>query len=560
MAYNLLEEPWLFVRRRESGPARIAPWGIVANILDDTVVNLDFPRADLNGGVVQFLIGLMQTAFAPADEKAWRRLWNAPPAPDELRTRLAAQADAFFLDGDGPRFMQDLTLTPAEAGASSRVAALFVETPGDKALRDNTDFFIKRGRVERLCPACAAAALFTLQTNAPSGGVGHRTGLRGGGPLTTLALPAGVADDTPQESPRRAVQTLWHTVWANVFPETVVGTWRDGGPFPREFGVFPWLAPTRTSEKGQAIHPGQVDPLHAYWGMPRRIRLEFEPDHDPAPCDLCGQAGAPAVTGFRAKNYGTNYGPSWRHPLTPYSQTKGGLLSLKGTPEGVGYRLWRGAVVAEGDGGREPARIVAYAMNKRMEQLDPDNGVEFRLWAFGPDMDNMKARSWDEGTMPVLAAPANVDADRYFQEVLRLVQAAEAAARALRQAVRYGLYEKADPKVDANALQTVGQQFWALSGAAFHAGVVAVGQALAEVGQTEDARRAWLCELRRTALTIYRRTRDAVADWKKAPQEIVNKEKWLSIKLTAADKEMAQALGLPMPEKKPARRGRGKAA
>ena len=68
---------------------------------------------------------------------------------------------------------------------------------------------VKRGGAPVLSRAAAAMALFTLQTYAPSGGAGHRTGFRGGGPLTTLALPG----PPPGEPP-----TLWHLLWANVGP------------------------------------------------------------------------------------------------------------------------------------------------------------------------------------------------------------------------------------------------------------------------------------------------------------------------------------------------------
>ena len=83
--------------------------------------------------------------------------------------------------------MQDFSLKPEEAGLNS-IAALLIESPGENALRNNSDHFRQARQVECLCPDCAAPALFTLQTNAPAGGVGYRTGLRGGGPLTTLCF------------------------------------------------------------------------------------------------------------------------------------------------------------------------------------------------------------------------------------------------------------------------------------------------------------------------------------------------------------------------------------
>ncbi len=546
MAFDLLEECWIPVRRRKSGVARIAPWQLVEDYVTDPVMSLDFPRADLNGGVVQWLIGLLQTAYAPSEELDWRDLWHEPPKAEELRRALGEESGAFLLDGDGPRFMQDRTLTAKEAGETSPVAALLVETPGENAEKNNTDLFIKRGQAVRMCPSCAAAALYTLQTNAPAGGVGHRTGLRGGGPLTTLVL--GPKDDT-----------LWRTLWANVLPADAVQSWVGNHDAPRAFGVYPWLAPTRTSEKGQRIEPIEVHPLHAYWGMPRRIRLVFE-NGEAAACQLCGLETEASVSRFHAKNYGNNYSGTWRHPLSPYTEGKDALIALKGTPDGVGFRLWHGAVASEPDvkNGRVPALVVSYCMDNRPDDLDPKSR-RIRLWAFGPDMDKMKARSWAEGIMPVLTSLPGMDARQYHADVLKLVAAAEAAVKALRQAVRYGLLPKLDAKFDASLLQGVALLFWAATEQPFYAAVDRLHKARAAAEDTEQLRRGWLAALHTQAIRIYRRKRDELMDWRMAPEQAVVKEVWLERKLSPGDKELANILYLPAPLRKPGKGG-GKAA
>ena len=229
---------------------------------------------------------------------------------------------------------------------------------------------------------------------------------------------------------------------------------------------------------------------------------------------------------------------------------------MKGTPDGVGYKLWRGAVVNEAQkGGREPARNVQYAMNHRLEELDSDNGAEFRLWAFGPDMDNMKTRSWAEGVMPVLTPPKGGDPDQYFKEVLRLVQAAEAAAKTLRQAVRYGLTPEVDAKIDASLFLGVSLRFWSDTGQPFQDAVAGLRQALAGSEDTEPVRIAWLARMRKAALAIYRRTGEALVDWRSVPEQAVRKEVWLAGRLTPMDKEMAGILNLPLPAGKPGKRG-----
>ena len=102
------------------------------------------------------------------------------------RRKFARVAHAFDLDGPGPRFLQDLD--PLEGADDKEIAALLIDAPGAQTLRNNADLFVKRGGAPVLSRATAAMALCTLNAYAPSGGAGHRTSLRGGGPMTTLVV------------------------------------------------------------------------------------------------------------------------------------------------------------------------------------------------------------------------------------------------------------------------------------------------------------------------------------------------------------------------------------
>ena len=195
---NLLNAPWMPVRLRDGSREWVGP----AQLARPDIVALDADRADFNGALAQFAIGLLQTA-APVDGPArWRSGFNEPPGAETLAQWFAPLAMAFEFDGAGPRFMQDASLG-ADEGVVCDIGGLLIEAPGENTAKDNTDLFVKRGGIEQLCPHCAATALFTLQLNAPSGGAGHRTGLRGGGPLTTLLL-------APEGS------SLWQHLWLNV--------------------------------------------------------------------------------------------------------------------------------------------------------------------------------------------------------------------------------------------------------------------------------------------------------------------------------------------------------
>jgi len=182
---NLITDRWIPVIRQNGQPDTISPWQITE--ADNPVVEITAPRPDFQGALYQLLIGLLQTCFAPEDEDQWLDYWTKMPEPEELQTCFEKVAFAFELDAaDGPAFLQDFDLLDGETKV---ISALLIESPGGKTLKDNLDHFVKRDRANQLCASCTATALFTLQTNAPSGGVGHRVGLRGGGPLTTFIFP-----------------------------------------------------------------------------------------------------------------------------------------------------------------------------------------------------------------------------------------------------------------------------------------------------------------------------------------------------------------------------------
>src|ERR1700686_1499480 len=134
--------------------------------------------------------------------------------------------------------MIDVVQDPeAFAGKVNAVETLLIDAPGAQTTKNNADHFVKRDAVTTISRAAAAMALFTLQSFAPAGGAGNRVGLRGGGPLTTLAVP-----------PWRGTLPLWHLLWANV-PT-------GQPPTPNELpSIFPWLATTRTSEAGRTTTP-----------------------------------------------------------------------------------------------------------------------------------------------------------------------------------------------------------------------------------------------------------------------------------------------------------------
>lgn len=220
---NLITDRWIPVIRQNGQPDTIAPWQIAEG--NNPVVEINAPRPDFQGALYQFLIGLLQTCFAPEDEDQWLEYWQEMPEPEALQASFEKVEFAFELDNPkGVAFLQDLDLPDCE---TKTIAALLIEAPGENALKKNTDHFVKRGQTKQLCPSCTATALFTLQINAPAGGSGVRVGLRGGGPLTTLVLPK-----APSAS-------LWQKLWLNVLnlddPKELESTEKI------DSSILPWL-------------------------------------------------------------------------------------------------------------------------------------------------------------------------------------------------------------------------------------------------------------------------------------------------------------------------------
>ena len=83
---NLLNEPWLPVRHRNGRRSWIAP----NQLADPDIVAFDADRADFNGALAQFAVGLLQTSTPVDDPITWRRLWFLDPGSPVSPRHLVA--------------------------------------------------------------------------------------------------------------------------------------------------------------------------------------------------------------------------------------------------------------------------------------------------------------------------------------------------------------------------------------------------------------------------------------------------------------------------------------
>jgi len=445
--------------------------------------------------------------------------------------------------------MQEFDELGGEAGG---IEALFVDSAGENTVKKNADVMVKRERYSVLSASSAAIALHALQQFAPAGGAGHRTSMRGGGPLTTLVLPPPQGNGAP---------SFWHVVWMNVCES-------EDGRIERKVlpKVCPWLAKTYTSESGPKVHQadGRVHPHQAFFGMPRRIRLRFRENTDRHPCDLTSHIGKSIVTHYVTRPYGVNYG-QWRHHLTPYYRKNACDAESFAThpPAGsFGYRNWLALVLGDEGGIRDRAAAIEKAYQQRLRAAKSSERNP-RLLIAGWAMSNMKPLDFVLAEQPLHLA-ADAAAQRKLDNLARkMVLAAEKASTLLIGALQAALKAGGNkPKGDSARLTAAREAFFVDSETDFHE----ILQSAVEKAEDSDSWQApfaeqWLTKLQRTAFSVFD---DTVApdpsDPLKARQVVEARRNFTkSLLYATGNTSLRSILMLPVPAQ-PKRKAEGAAA
>lgn len=542
--FSLVARAWLPVALSDGRREFVRLRDITSKIGGQDIIRLATGRPDCDISLTEFLIGLLAVSIGPRNDEEWGGLYKNPPNASVLDTAFAVVESALILDGTGPRFFQDWE---DFEGAATPIEALFMDVPAEH--------FQVEGRTKILSRNGAALALATLQISAPAGGAGHRTSLRGGGPLTTLVVPGTSGGVEP---------TLWQRLWANV----PLGFAAETGQATR---VFPWLGPTRTSEKGGKITtPDDVHPAQAFFGMPRRIRLVFEDNVDKRVCDLTGLVDDVVVTGYVTRPWGTNY-TAWSrgHPLSPYYKVKSAdleFLPLHLKSSRVGYRQWLGMVTEAQNGLRVPAKcLMAFPdLADDVEGDLPDIARKARLLVAGYAMDNMKPLDFAEALLPLIVSTKPAVNGEIKKLAHNWVQAADTVASQLVSAVKLALYgDNAKADRDSTPLEAVKSRFWAdtendfydqLRAAAASIEAYSGEMANLQVDFTPVAGAGWLMALKRQALAIFDEAVPIEDANSKRIKDIIDGRKLLGLMLAGYGKggsALFELLNQPSPETKP---------
>jgi CRISPR system Cascade subunit CasA len=379
---NLITDPWIPVLRKD-GPDKIMPWQIAE--AENPVIEINAPRPDFQGALHQFLIGLLQTCFAPEDEDEWLEHWEKMPEPDELEEAFGKFKDAFELHNpDGPAFMQDYD---DFEGEWLPVEDLIGGALSGNTRKENKDLFVKRKQIETVSPYWGALALFNLQVTGVLAWGKHRVGLRGNAPLTTLVMP------TSKKS------HLWGKLWLNIVYREDLDLIPGEHKKADRSDIFPWMTKTRISPNKEPTSPSDANPLQHYWAMPRRIRLKIE--HIKGKCDLSGEDIEHGVRVYKRIPNGIYYTNGWIHPLTPYTRTAKDKFPkpISGKYAGEGFRQWVSLNYDEhADEKKRWGRslTVKHFYDEKKHKI----AVDTNLWCFGYDATNANVKCWYESIMP----------------------------------------------------------------------------------------------------------------------------------------------------------------
>ena len=546
MTFNLLSDPFLPVVMRSGAHRWLAfpelVTGTESNSLDeDYPVEFGWPRPDFNMASFEFCIGAIALAFDIRDEDDWYPLWTNSPNRDALAEKLAPFVHAFYLNGEGPCFLQD---HESLQGDETPIELLLIDTPGQNGQRKNSDLLTHRNRYATLGLPAAAMALYTLQAYAPSGGAGNRTSMRGGGPLTALVVPATNGSEPPVP--------LWRKIFANVVP---CDERLRIDELPK---ALPWMAPTLTSERSRMVSLADAHPLQAYFGMPRRIRLAFS--SEPGICSMTDEEGS-LVTGFIQKPYGANYG-MWQHPLTPYRRQKeaGEPYSAKPKSGRFGYRDWVAATVGSKDGklAEQPANI-KLAKNNRSDALTQNKqATDARLRVGGWAMNNMEAIAYLIAEEPLHLAKTRAQQQALDELARHFSEAADQAVFQLLAAMKKALFRgQKNASNDKGILDQARAHFFDATEDQFHHLLDDLLQGMPEDGRLADptaSARHWLWIMRREALAIFDRLAPVPLQDAEKAKNIVDAYGILNATFAGRIKQsktLYDRLELPLPKKKP---------
>ncbi|MCU7850117.1 MAG: type I-E CRISPR-associated protein Cse1/CasA [Candidatus Thiodiazotropha sp. (ex Lucinoma kastoroae)] len=288
---NLLTSAWIPIR--EASQLRYIT--LEELLCKDSDLHLSLYRDDMETAALQLLISLVQAVFIPQSEDELRQRVEIPLTAQEFAAGISLFKAWFELDHAETPFMQSRGVRAKQA---TPIQKLFAGLPEG----NNHAFFNTPGEVGKVCPSCAAIALFNQASNCPSFGGGFKANLRGSAPVNTFVMG---------ESLR---QTLWLNVLTSGYADRIL-------PDSAAENRPTWIKLISAGEKIRVSNIGLARGL--FW-QPARVELIRE--QADGVCDSCQASSSTFYIGLNKEKFVYSLDDIWPHPHSPqiWNQKKDG--------------------------------------------------------------------------------------------------------------------------------------------------------------------------------------------------------------------------------------------
>lgn len=163
-------------------------------------------------------------------------------------------------------------------------------------------FFVSAQEVEKICPSCAAIALFNQASSAPSFGGGFKAPLRGSSPLSIFIFDL---------NPRKMI-------WKNILP--LDDSWYK---YFEDSDIEVFHEPVwsnRPIESSSMVLAPQIGPIRGLFWQPASINLLWEKEK--GVCDCCMLPSDMFCTQFDKAKFRYSLVGFWPHPHSPRRLSK----------------------------------------------------------------------------------------------------------------------------------------------------------------------------------------------------------------------------------------------
>jgi CRISPR system Cascade subunit CasA len=190
-------------------------------------------------------------------------------------------SDRFSIDAKEAPFMQNANTKENITG----IQKLLVGLPGGGSVT----MFVPPDEITKICPSCAAIALYNLASGAPSFGGGFKAPLRGSAPISVLIYNS----------------NLRKMIWENIIPKN--SDWYESMINTESLPV--WKKPII---ENSSVNTNNIGIMRGLFWQPTSVLMKWEEEN--GVCDCCGLDSDKLCYEFDKQQFRYELSGMWWHP------------------------------------------------------------------------------------------------------------------------------------------------------------------------------------------------------------------------------------------------------